>query len=45
MWIGDYYCDDNNNFESCDWDGGDCCGVNVNTEYCTVCVCLDPNYN
>ena len=27
----------------CGWDGGDCCGDNVNTQYCSVCACLDPN--
>ena len=34
--------DDNNN-EECGWDGGDCCGDNVNTQYCSACECLDPN--
>ena len=24
-WQGDGYCDDENNVESCDFDGGDCC--------------------
>ena len=41
--FGDNYCDDNNNNESCDWDGGDCCGDDVNTTYCSLCKCLDPN--
>ena len=27
----------------CTYDGGDCCGPNVNTQYCTECSCLDPN--
>ena len=40
---GDDYCDDQNNVAGCEWDGGDCCGDNVNTEYCSACVCLDPN--
>jgi hypothetical protein len=26
-----------------EWDGGDCRGSNVNTQYCTICECLDPN--
>jgi len=42
-WIDDDYCDDGNNNEDCEWDGGDCCGSNVNTQYCSVCECLDPN--
>ena len=42
-WKGDGYCDDENNFEACEWDGGDCCGSNVNTDYCSACECLDPN--
>ena len=44
QWIGDKICDDDNNYETCGWDGGDCCGGNVNDEYCTLCECLDPNY-
>ena len=42
-WIGDGYCDDNNNNMDCSYDGGDCCGCNVETSYCSVCGCLDPN--
>ena len=42
-WVGDNYCDDLNNNEECGYDGGDCCGDNVNTFYCSVCQCLDPN--
>ena len=41
--FGDNYCDDDNNNEECGWDGGDCCGDNVNTQYCSACECLDPN--
>ena len=29
-WHGDGYCDDVNNNEGCFFDGGDCCGSNVN---------------
>ena len=25
----------------CNYDGGDCCGDNVDTQYCSVCECLD----
>ena len=27
----------------CSYDGGDCCGPNVNTQYCTVCLCINSN--
>ena len=42
-WIGDAYCDDINNNMDCNYDGGDCCGCDVNSQYCSVCECLDPN--
>ena len=41
--IMDQYCDDINNNLDCSYDGGDCCGCNINTDYCTECQCLDPN--
>ena len=54
-WIGDGYCDDANNTEECEWDGGDCCGSTCqNNDYdCgadadwAACnsECLDPNPN
>ena len=34
-------CDDVNNNEACSFDGGDCCGPNVNTDWCTECLCLE----
>ena len=40
-WHADGYCDDVNNNEACFFDGGDCCGSNVNTQYCTACLCLE----
>ena len=40
-WIGDGYCDDITNNLDCTYDGGDCCGSNVNTQYCTECLCLE----
>ena len=40
---GDYYCDDENNNCACEWDGGDCCGSYVITDYCDDCDCLDPD--
>ena len=41
-WKGDNYCDDENNHPGCEYDGGDCCGDNVDKTYCTKCECLDP---
>ena len=43
VFIGDNYCDDNNNNVDCSYDGGDCCGCNINTDWCQECQCLDPN--
>merc|ERR1711939_1286485 len=45
---GDGNCDDNNNNEGCDYDGGDCCyktvkGGQVKKTYCTECQCIDPD--
>ena len=40
-WHADGYCDNVNNNEACFFDGGDCCGSNVNTQYCTLCQCLE----
>ena len=44
-WIGDNYCDDMNNNMECNYDGGDCCGLSVNTQYCTYCQCIEGNGN
>ena len=38
-WKGDSFCDDGNNNAGCSFDGGDCCGNNVNTKYCKICEC------
>ena len=38
-WIADGVCDDKTNTEECDYDGGDCCGYNVNTNFCSDCRC------
>ena len=40
-YVGDNYCDDGNNNAGCNFDGGDCCGDNVNNDYCNVCECLE----
>ena len=39
--IGNGYCDDATNNEECHFDLGDCCGSNVNTQYCTECICFE----
>ena len=38
-WVGDGVCDDKTNTGDCDYDGGDCCGYNINTGFCTDCKC------
>ena len=40
-WHADGYCDDINNNEACFFDGGDCCGSNVDEYYCDICQCLE----
>ena len=39
--IGIGICIDENNNPGCLFDGGDCCGNNVDTTYCTECVCYE----
>ena len=39
-WISDDSCDDVNNNQFCNFDGGDCCGANVIKQYCINCNCL-----
>ena len=40
-WVNDDYCDDDNNHQKCNYDGGDCCGDYVNTDWCDECLCLE----
>ena len=40
MWKDDGICDDINNNEHCEYDGGDCCGANVKKQYCFECQCI-----
>ena len=40
-YIGDGYCDDDNNKEGCNFDEGDCCGANVKKDFCNTCQCLE----
>ena len=39
--ISDGYCNDETNIVECGYDGGDCCGSCINTEYCLNCTCID----
>ena len=38
--INDGYCNDETNIPECNYDGGDCCGSCINTDYCTNCTCI-----
>ena len=40
-WVGDGYCDDIYNIQECNYDDGDCCGSNINFDYCDECQCLE----
>ena len=44
-WVNDGFCDDMNNNEACQYDGGDCCGVYVNRRFCLECKCISKSYN
>ena len=37
--VGDGYCTDVTNIQQCNFDGGDCCLLKVNTDYCSNCSC------
>ena len=39
--VGDGFCDDIANIEECNYDGGDCCGPNINMDYCFECSCFE----
>ena len=41
--VGDGFCNNETNNFNCNYDGGDCCGSCINTDYCTVCQCLSGN--
>ena len=44
-YIGDGYCDDMNNVEDCQYDGGDCCGPDIYTDYCVECICYESSFS
>ena len=37
--VGNGICNDETNNVECYFDGGDCCGACINTEYCSQCIC------
>ena len=41
--VGDGYCDDHVHNAECNYDGGECCGSNVNTYFCADCVCYSQH--
>ena len=42
-YVGDGLCDDGANSAECGYDGGDCCGDDVKTDYCNECICHPTN--
>ena len=42
--VANGYCNDETNNPECFYDGGDCCGSCVLTEYCSECLCLTGFY-
>ena len=37
--VGNGFCNDETNNEDCNYDSGDCCVLNANTDSCSDCVC------
>ena len=37
--VGNGFCNDEVNTADCNYDGGDCCGYDINPEYCSQCLC------
>jgi hypothetical protein len=42
--VGDGVCNDETNIAGCNYDGGDCCLMNVNTDSCSDCNCLASGF-
>ena len=38
--VGNGFCNDETNIDACNYDGRDCCGPCVLTQYCSNCDCL-----
>lgn len=45
--IGDKFCDDQNNVKECNYDGGDCCSQHHANQFqhCDKCECVDPDHH
>ena len=43
--MGDGFCDDATNTGDCEFDGGDCCGDERNTDYCEDCKCKHVGFS
>ena len=41
--VNDGYCEDHVNNAECNYDGGDCCGPNVNMRNCADCICYSKH--
>ena len=37
--VGNGFCNDETNNADCNFDGGDCCVINANTDFCSDCEC------
>ena len=38
--VGNGFCNNETNNAACNYDGGDCCGSNVNLQYFSDCECI-----
>ena len=43
--IGNGFCNDEANTADCNYDGGDCCGPEVDKKYCADCICHEDMEN
>ncbi len=39
--MADGFCDDETNIADCLYDGGDCCGPDIDLTFCQECVCYE----
>ena len=39
FWYNDMICDDDNNYQDCGYDGGDCCNQGSSFDFCNDCTC------
>ena len=38
--VSNGFCNDETNNPDCNYDSGDCCGYDINSEHCTECTCF-----